>query len=91
MKNKNLSKISDKNSKNDFWAPALGIFGRFSAWIVGPVLFGAFLGTYLDKKFNTAPWIFFISIAVSFVVSMIGVGQNALEEYRKQEENSKKQ
>ncbi len=68
------------------WAPALGIFGRFSAWIVAPVIIGATLGVWLDKKFNTEPWIFFISVAVSFVVSMIGVGRNALEEYKKQEE-----
>ncbi len=86
MKNNNLVKTSNKSAMDGLWAPALGIFGRFSAWIVAPVIIGATLGVWLDKKFNTEPWIFFISVAVSFVVSMIGVGRNALEEYKKQEE-----
>jgi F0F1-type ATP synthase assembly protein I len=84
MENKNNKEV--KNAMNGLWAPALGIFGRFTAWIVAPVFIGASLGVWLDKKFNTEPWIFFISIAVSFVVSMIGVARNALDEYRKQEE-----
>ena len=61
MKNQSLIK-ENRELKNNFWAPALGIFGRFSVWIIIPVIFGVFLGTYLDKKFNTEPWIFFISI-----------------------------
>ena len=90
MKNKNLVKTSSKSAMDGLWAPALGIFSRFSAWLIAPVIIGASLGVYLDKKFNTEPWIFFISVAVSFVISIIGVARNALEEYRKQEERSKK-
>lgn len=49
------------------------IFTKISAWIIGPVLVSALLGNYLDKKFNSAPWILGVGLALSFTISMVAI------------------
>ena len=49
------------------------VFARISGWIIGPVLASALLGNYLDKKFNSAPWILGVALALSFTVSMVAI------------------
>jgi len=90
MENNKEKKVNSGKLDYAFWAPALGIFSRFTAWIVAPVFVGALLGIYFDKKFNTEPWIFILGIAIAFIISMIGLAKNALNEYKKQEERNKK-
>lgn len=58
------------------------MFSRLSAWIVFPVLLGALLGRWLDKRYNSSPRWFLIVIGLSFVVSMFGLIKNTLEEYK---------
>lgn len=49
------------------------IFTRISAWIIGPVLVSVLVGKYLDKKFNSAPWILGVALAISFTISMVAI------------------
>lgn len=83
----------DKTKKEDgaWWQPAVALFLRFSAWIAFPVLIGAYLGKWLDTKYNSAPWGFISIVGISFVVSMIGLVINASREYAKimRDENNK--
>ena len=74
--------------KNDSWSLALKIMARISGWIAFPVLIGVFLGKWLDIKFGTEPWLFLITVAVCFMISMYGLVINALKEFKKIEEES---
>lgn len=60
---------SEPSIKSEYWK----IFTKVSAWIVVPVLISAFIGNYLDKKFNSEPWILGFGLAASFTVSMIAI------------------
>lgn len=51
----------------------LKIFTRISAWIIGPVLVSVLVEKYLDKKFNSTPWILGVALATSFTISMIAI------------------
>lgn len=55
--------------KNEY----MKVFTNISAWIVGPVLVSLFVGKYLDRKFNSSPWILGVALALSFTVSMIAI------------------
>lgn len=68
----------------------IGLLFNTTAWIVAPVLFGIFVGKYLDEKFQTEPWLFLMSIGVCFTISMFGLIQMALKEFKKIEEGSQK-
>lgn len=72
-----------------WWQPALMMFGRLSGWVLGPVVAGALLGQWLDKKYGTEPWLFLASIGVAFIISIVGLVKNTLEEYRKLEKYKK--
>ncbi|MFH1661988.1 MAG: AtpZ/AtpI family protein, partial [Candidatus Falkowbacteria bacterium] len=77
------------DNKEVWWRPAILMFARVSAWIVAPVLLGAFLGKWLDNKYNTEPWLFLWCVGFAFVVSMIGLIKNTKEEYKKIEDDIK--
>jgi len=67
------------------------IFARFSAWILFPLLIGIPLGQWLDKKYGTEPWLFLISVGISFIISTLGLILIAVKEFQKieKEENNK--
>ena len=73
-----------------WWQPAMMMFLKLSVWIAGPVIIALFLGKWLDKKFNSAPWLFLFCTAAAFLVSMIGLIKNTLTEYRKIEKAGEK-
>jgi len=80
--------------KNESWAIALRVAFSISGWIAFPVIFGLFLGKWLDKKFGTEPWLFFTTICFCFLVSMYGLVTEAKKEFKRIEkeyqENKKK-
>lgn len=73
-----------------WWQPAIVMFSRLSGWIVGPVLIAIFLGKWLDKKYNTEPWLFLASVGVAFAISIFGIVKDAMKELRKIDEDDKK-
>ena len=80
--------LNDNSSKGG-WQEALAIFLRLSSWIAFPVIAGALVGNWLDRKYDSAPWLFLVSIGVSFVISMFGLVTNAIKEFKKVEKESK--
>lgn len=72
--------------KNDTWSLALKIMARISGWIAFPVVIAVFLGKWLDTRFDTEPWLFLATVALSFVVSMYGLVKNAMKEFKKIED-----
>jgi len=73
--------------KNDFWGTSLKIMANISAWIAFPVIIGLYLGKWLDQKFNTEPWLFLITIALFFLVSLYGLFTSIKREAKKMEKN----
>ena len=76
--------------KDNYWGPVLRILVNITAWIAGPVIIGVFIGKWLDRKFNTEPWLFLVTVGVCFLVSMFGLVRNALKEFKKIDEEYKK-
>lgn len=66
-----------------WWQPAVAVFARLSGWLLAPLLIGVTLGKWLDRKYDTAPWLFLATIGVAFLVSMFGLIKNTLEEFKK--------
>jgi len=73
--------------KNDFWGTSLKIMANISAWIAFPVIIGLYLGKWLDQKFNTEPWLFLVTIALFFLVSLYGLFTSIKREAKKMEKN----
>lgn len=71
------------NFKKDDIMEALRISMRLSVWIAFPVVVGAILGKWLDRKYNSEPKWFLIIIGLAFVVSMFGMIRDALNEMKK--------
>ncbi len=67
--------------KNDNWNLALKITASVSGWIAFPVIIGLFLGTWLDNKFETAPWLLLVTLALCFAVSIFGMVTRAVKEF----------
>ena len=78
----------DNKKEKAWWADGLMLFARLSSWIAIPVILGAFLGKYLDDKYDSEPWLFLLLVGLSFIVSMIGLVRNTLKEYKKIEGES---
>lgn len=72
-----------EGDKTAWWQPALTLFAKFSGWILAPLFLGVILGQWLDKKFNTAPWIFLAATIISFIISMIGLAMTAIKDFKK--------
>jgi len=66
-------KIEKDNHKAPWWQPGLVLFFRLSGWIAGPVIVAVFVGKWLDKKYNTGPWLFLLIVGVAFFLSMFGI------------------
>ncbi len=79
------------NTDNNWLVPALFMLGKFAGLIVFPVMVGVIIGIYLDIKYKTDPWLFIISVGISFVFSIIGLSINTFKEFRKIEKQIKEQ
>ncbi len=70
-------------NKNNYWPTALRIMVRLTGWIAFPVIIAIFLGKWLDRRYDTEPWLFLLTIGISFTISMIGLVINAVKEFKK--------
>ncbi len=76
--------------KNESLGVALKVMAKLSSWIAFPVILGTFLGQWLDKRFNTEPWLFLATIGFAFLISMYGLITHALQEFKKVDEEYNK-
>lgn len=91
--------MNNNKSKIPWWEPGMVLFARLSGWIAGPIIAALFVGKWLDKKYESEPWLFLISVGLAFIVSSIGIVKEAKEmmnkiiedERLKKAQNSKKQ
>jgi len=54
-----------------WWRDGVILFTKVSAYIAFPVIIASYVGKYLDKKYNTDQVLFFISVAVSFIFTIL--------------------
>jgi len=66
---KEAEEMKAKGEKQDtaWWQPAVIMFAKFSGFITVPLLLGVFIGRYLDKRYDSEPWLFLISDRKSVV------------------------
>jgi F0F1-type ATP synthase assembly protein I len=83
-------KTEEMDTKNPWWQPGMLLFFRLSGWIGVPVLIGVVVGKWLDRKYNTEPWLFLLSVGLMFIISMVGMirdAMKAMKEIDKQGQN----
>ncbi len=88
-KYKEKSNLGDNGIVKAWWQPALILFARLSVWIVMPILAGVYIGKWLDKKYNSEPWLFLISVGLAFIISIFALIIFTAKEYKKTGEQPK--
>jgi F0F1-type ATP synthase assembly protein I len=71
-----------------WWQPGMQLFLRLSGWIGGPIIVAVFLGKFLDKKYNTEPWLFLATVGIAFVISMVSLIIIGFKEFKKIENDA---
>ena len=66
-----------------WWAPAMFIFFRTTAWIAAPIVIALYVGDYLEKKFGTGTHLLLITVAVAFIATIAGLIRTATIEFKK--------
>ncbi|MEA3399548.1 MAG: AtpZ/AtpI family protein [Patescibacteria group bacterium] len=65
--------MSKEKKKKLWWKPAITIAINISGWVAGPIIIALFLGKHLDKKYDTAPWIFIGLTIIAFIISITAI------------------
>jgi hypothetical protein len=80
----------EKNSKVAWWQQGMELFLRLSGWIGGPIIVAVFVGKWLDRKYNSEPWLFLLSTAIAFLFSMGALIVIGAREFKKIENDNRK-
>lgn len=83
-------KKEDNNQRAPWWQPGLILFTRLSGWIAGPVIIAVFIGKWLDRKYDSEPWLFVLTVGIAFLFSIFGIIRDSLREMKRIEEEEKK-
>ena len=83
----NQESLKEKGKKA-WWQPAIVMFMKLAGWIAIPVIAALYLGKWLDRKYNSEPWLFLFCVGLAFTISMIGLVKNAISELRKIEKEA---
>lgn len=78
--------IQEKDKKTAvgaWWQAGLQLFLKLSSWIVFPIIVSILFGKFLDQTFGTEPWLFLLSIATTFVFSIVMIVRIGLKEIEK--------
>jgi len=85
-----MSQDANNDHKQVWWWQPMQMFLRISGWIAIPLIVSLFLGKWFDEKFDTAPWLLILCSGIAFIASMYGIINNAKKEFKKIEEEGKK-
>lgn len=80
----------DNKNKDIWWKPGLIIFTKVSASIAIPIVLALFIGKYLDKKYNSEPWIFLGLTFIAFLASLFYIWKNVVSYMNNLEKEEKK-
>ncbi|MBC8234545.1 AtpZ/AtpI family protein [bacterium] len=51
----------------------VGMAGKIAFGLMGPIIAACFIGIYLDKRFNTTPWMTIVLLLLGLVVGFGGL------------------
>ena len=85
-----LNNKKETETKKIWWQDPMMMFVQLSGWIGIPVVIGVFVGQWLDKKYNTEPWLFLATVGFAFIISMIGIVKEAMTAFKKIDKDSNK-
>jgi F0F1-type ATP synthase assembly protein I len=88
-KGKNANMIEQQKPNVPWWQPGIQLFFRLSGWIGGPIVVAVFVGRYLDRRYQTEPWLFLATVGISFVISMVALINIGFKEFKKIEQENK--
>lgn len=63
-------------AKNSFFIDnkaGLRLFFQLWGWLIGPLIIFLFLGRWLDEKYGTNPWLFFLCVGLAFGATIFGI------------------
>ena len=78
----------ENREKSGFWQ-ALGIAWELGYVIAIPIVVFGLLGRFLDKKFQTSPWLLLAGIIISIAISSFGLVSKFKKMLKKIEDTSK--
>ena len=79
----------DNKKDKIWWRPAIIMFVRVSVWVAIPVIIALYVGKYLDKRYDTAPWMFIGTTVVAFIISMVAIARISMKYIHKIEKENK--
>lgn len=80
---------NDKNNNKKTWS-ALSLAWQLGYSIAVPLIVLALLGRFLDKKFNTSPWLLLTGIFLSLIVSTFAVYNKTIKILQETEDEDKR-
>lgn len=73
----------NKKDKNEVRRMAILLFSRITSWIAFPVIFGVFVGKYLDQRYGTGNFWLLTVVGFSFLISMVAIIKETNKGYKK--------
>ena len=80
--------MSTNENIKPWWMPGLRMFAKISGYIIGPIILSLILGKYLDKRFDTSPWIFITLTLIAFIISCSAIWKSLQDYIRKIEKEA---
>ena len=77
------------DQQKKWYAQGIQVFVSVSSWIAGPIITALFLGKWLDKKYDSEPWLFLACIGLAFLISSYGIVKITLSYIKKIEQEAK--
>lgn len=84
----NVLSLNQKDSRSTL--RALGVTGGIGFTMAASILGGYFLGSYLDSKFGTAPWLLIVFLLMSITAGFLEVYNILKKAMRETTNNNKK-
>lgn len=81
--------MSNQQAQGPWWQASLILFYKLSSWIAAPVILALFVGKWLDRNFDTEPWLFLSSVGVAFLISLFGIIRDTMVTIKKMEKEAK--
>ena len=82
--------MENKDIEKPWWRDGVILFARVSSYIAVPIILASFAGKFLDKKYDTEPFLFYICIIVAFISTLLLIWKE-MRDYKKKIEKEEKE
>jgi F0F1-type ATP synthase assembly protein I len=77
-------------AQKEFIRKGLMLFLELSSWLVGPIIAALLLGNWLDRHYQTKPWLFLVCLGVAFIITCLGIAKETKSFIREIEQSAPK-